>query len=219
MSETNTINPISPQEMTNHYVKTVKDMILDLTDKPLEDFLDMQANKGLVKSYKNWKEDLFNRNEGVCLNANQIQAIIDAFNSLNNFVEKKEGEALSKDIADADTYVEDPNFDPAGDRENIFREDMLRYIEIAQREAENYEKEKRAAETKSDLPLPTTPPPPYSRFDPNPNRKGGKRKTRRRRKLKKRKTMKKKRLRRKKTMKKRKSRKRRKTKKRRSKRR
>ena len=195
MSETNTINPISPQEMTNHYVKTVKDMILDLTDKPLKVFLDMQANKGLVKSYKNWKEDLFNQNEGVCLNANQIQAIIDAFNSLNNFVEKKEGEALSKDIKQAknvtDIMTLPPDLTEETERNDPIDASHLRIL---------------AAETKSD------PPPPYT-----PN--GGKRKTRRRRKLKKRKTMKKKRLRRKKTMKKRKSRKRRKTKKRRSKRR
>ena len=204
MSETNTINPISPQEMTNHYVKTVKDMILDLTDKPLEVFLDMQANKGLVKSYKNWKEDLFNQNEGVCLNANQIQAIIDAFNSLNNFVEKKEGEALSKDIKQAknvtDIMTLPPDLTEETERNDPIDASHLRIL---------------AAETKSD------PPPPYSLIDPNPidpNPKGGKRKTRRRRKLKKRKTMKKKRLRRKKTMKKRKSRKRRKTKKRRSKR-
>ena len=203
MSETNTINPISPQEMTNHYVKTVKDMILDLTDKPLEVFLDMQANKGLVKSYKNWKEDLFNQNEGVCLNANQIQAIIDAFNSLNNFVEKKEGEALSKDIKQAKNVTDIMTL-PPDQTEETERNDPIDASYLR----------RLAAETKSDLP-----PPAYSRFDPNPNRKGGKRKTRRRRKLKKRKTMKKKRLRRKKTMKKRKSRKRRKTKKRRSKRR
>lgn len=195
MSETNTINPISPQEMTNHYVKTVKDMILDLTDKPLEVFLDMQANKGLVKSYKNWKEDLFNQNEGVCLNANQIQAIIDAFNSLNNFVEKKEGEALSKDIKQAKNVTDIMTL-PPDQTEETERNDPIDASYLR----------RLAAETKSDLP-----PPPYS--------KGGKRKTRRRRKLKKRKTMKKKRLRRKKTMKKRKSRKRRKTKKRRSKRR
>jgi len=195
MSETNTVNPISPQEMTNHYVKTVKDMILDLTDKPLEVFLDMQANKGLVKSYKNWKEDLFNQNEGVCLNANQIQAIIDAFNSLNNFVEKKEGEALSKDIKQAKNVTDIMTL-PPDQTEETERNDPIDASYLR----------RLAAETKSDLP-----PPPYS--------KGGKRKTRRRRKLKKRKTMKKKRLRRKKTMKKRKSRKRRKTKKRRSKRR
>ena len=203
MSETNTINPISPQEMTNHYVKTVKDMILDLTDKPLEVFLDMQANKGLVKSYKNWKEDLFNQNEGVCLNANQIQAIIDAFNSLNNFVEKKEGEALSKDIKQAKNVTDIMTL-PPDQTEETERNDPIDASYLR----------RLAAETKSDLP-----PPPYTPRDPNPKHKGGKRKTRRRRKLKKRKTMKKKRLRRKKTMKKRKSRKRRKTKKRRSKRR
>lgn len=208
------------RERADYYVSDVNELIRKLKQRPPEDFLNMQANTGLLNRYKSWKEKLFNSKEprnpdGKYLNANERRVIEVAYNKLRKLVDEDlEGAALSAEMASAGPYVisEEEKKGIYGDHQNEgLRQGWTPAIRVSQKHAEIFENEKRAAETKSDLPLPTTPPPPYT--------KGGKRKTRRRRKLKKRKTMKKKRLRRKKTMKKRKSRKRRKTKKRRSKRR
>jgi len=209
------------REKADYYVSDVNELIRKLTQRPPEDFLNMQANTGLLNRYKSWKEKLFNLKEprnpdGKYLNANERRVIEAKFNELSKLVDEDlEGAALSAEMARAVRYDisdEEKSGLLRGDPVNKGHEQgWAPAIRVSQKHAEDFkkEKEKRAAgETKSHLP----PPPPYT--------KGGKRKTiRRRRKLKKRKTMKKKRLRRKKTMKKRKSRKRRKTKKRRSKRR
>ena len=206
-----------------NYVSDVNKLIRNLEPRPLEDFLNMQANTGLLESYKSRKEQLFNMKEprnidGKYLNANERRVIEVAYNKLHKLVDKdREGAALSAEMARASPYVisDEEEHKLYGDPENEgHKQGWTPAIRVSQKHAKDFEIEKRAAKTKRDLP-----PPPYTPRDPNPKHKGGKRKTRRRRKLKKRKTMKKKRLRRKKTMKKRKSRKRRKTKKRRSKRR
>ena len=183
-----------------NYVSDVNKLIRNLEPRPLEDFLNMQANTGLLESYKSRKEQLFNMKEprnidGKYLNANERQAINDAYTELHTLVDKdREGAALSDEIAQAEVVTDSMTLPP----NEIVEDGPNPQIDAPWL--------RRTAKS-------VRPPPSYSEH------KGGKRKTRRRRKLKKRKTMKKKRLRRKKTMKKRKSRKRRKTKKRRSKRR
>ncbi len=213
MSEKTAELPI--REKADYYVSDVNELIGKLTQRPPEDFLNMQANTGLLNRYKSWKEKLFNLKEprnpdGKYLNANERRVIEVAYNELRKLVDEDlEGAALSAEMARAGPYVFTMNPGDWDEKENAgHRHGWTPAIRESQKQAEIFKNEKLAAETKSDLP----PPPPYTP-------KGGKRKTRRRRKLKKRKTMKKKKLRRKKTMKKRKSRKRRKTKKRRSKRR
>ncbi len=216
--------------LVNRYKAKIQDKIDYLTPEnrqspiTLKDYAHPEATPFIIqKDMKEEKDNLLRKvnplnKKLLLLNADERRAVEAAYKQLTTLIDKEEAKVLNKQMASAGPYV--------FSREGIYGDDSnegegawAEAIAVSKEERARMDAEQRAAETKSDLPLPDTPPPPYSRLDPNSKRKGGKRKTRRRRKLKKRKTMKKKRLRRKKTMKKRKSRKRRKTKKRRSKRR
>jgi len=177
MSEKTAELPI--REKADYYVSDVNELIGKLTQRPPEDFLNMQANTGLLNRYKSWKEKLFNLKEprnpdGKYLNANERRVIEVAYNELRKLVdEDREGAALSDEIAHATNVPADWW---------LTKQEL---VETGRNHPIDAPYLRRAAES-------GYPPPPYH--------KGGKRKTRRRRKLKKRKTMKKKRLRRKKTI-------------------